>query len=405
MTEIYLDNAATTRVFDEVTDLVAACMREDYGNPSSMHMKGVTAERYLREARETLARLLKVNEKELIFTSGGTESNNMALIGGVLANPRLGKHIISTRIEHPSVYMPIMHLEQLGYEVTWLPVGRTGLVDLDALAAAVRPDTVLVSVMCVNNEIGTIQPIEDVVRIVREKNSNTLIHMDAIQAFAKLPLYPERLGIDLMSASGHKFHGPKGTGFLWIRDKVKVQPLILGGGQQKAMRSGTDNVPGTAGMARAAMLEMKDLESKCDALYEKRDAFVRGLLDLPGVRINGGISRGSLKMPEDITACAAPHVVSASFEDIRAEVLLHALEERGIYVSSGSACASNHPQISGTLKAIGVEKRFLDATIRFSFSFDTTEEELKTCLEALAQLLPVLRRYVPGGRKKGGRRV
>ena len=295
------------------------------------------------------------------------------------------------------------YLEQRGFDVTYVDVDEYGVVKMDELRAAIRPDTILISVMFANNEIGTLQPIGEIGALARERG--ILFHTDAVQAFGQVPIDVDALHIDMLSASGHKFHGPKGTGFLWIRDKVKVQPLILGGGQQKAMRSGTDNVPGTAGMARAAMLEMKDLESKCDALYEKRDAFVRGLLDLPGVRINGGISRGSLKMPEDITACAAPHVVSASFEDIRAEVLLHALEERGIYVSSGSACASNHPQISGTLKAIGVEKRFLDATIRFSFSFDTTEEELKTCLEALAQLLPVLRRYVPGGRKKGGRRV
>ncbi len=402
---IYMDNAATTRVYDEVIDLVSQVMHSDYGNPSSLHMKGVEAERYIRYAKETFAKLLKVDEKELIFTSGGTESNNMALIGGTMANMRAGKHMITTRIEHASVYQPMMYLENMGFEVTWLPVNAQGIIDLDALREAVRPDTILVSIMCVNNEIGTIQPLEDAAAIIKAANPSTLIHVDAIQGFGKMVLHPKKIGIDMLSISGHKFHGPKGTGLLWVRDKVKVQPLILGGGQQKAMRSGTENVPGIAGMAKAAELELTNFEEKLQRLYDLHTYFIEEIEKLDGVIVNGGRTRGGLRMPEDRMACAAPHIVSVSFRDIRAEVLLHALEDAGIYVSSGSACSSNHPAVSGTLKAIGVKKQYLDATIRFSFSFDTTKEDMDGCITALAGLLPVLRRYTPGGRKKGGRRV
>lgn len=403
--EIYMDNAATTRVYKDVIDMAGTVMQSDYGNPSSLHMKGVEAERYIRYARETFAKILKVDERELIFTSGGTESNNMALIGAAMANRRAGQHIITTRIEHASVYEPVMYLERQGFEVTWLPVDSHGIVSLQALKEAVRPDTILVSIMCVNNEIGTIQPLEEAAAIVKACNPAALLHVDAIQGFGKMILHPKRVGIDLMSISGHKFHGPKGTGLLWVRDKVKVQPLILGGGQQKAMRSGTENVPGVAGMAKAAELEYTDFEKKLQRLYELRSYFIEEVEKLEGTVVNGGRTRGSLRMPEDLEACAAPHVVSVSFADIRAEVLLHALEEAGIYVSSGSACSSNHPAISGTLKAIGVQKQYLDATLRFSFSFDTTREEIDECMVQLARLLPMLRRYTPGGRKKGGRRV
>ena len=300
-----------------------------------------------------------------------------------------------------------MFLEQMGFEVTWLPVNAYGLVDLDALREAIRPDTILVSMMCVNNEIGTIEPIADAAAIVKECNPNTLFHVDAIQGFGKVVLHPKRIGIDMLSVSGHKIHGPKGTGFLWVRDRVKVQPLMLGGGHQKGMRSGTENVPGVAGMAKAAEIEYTDFENKLEYLYGIRSYFIEEIEKLEGTVVNGGKSRGSLNRPaeDQQDACAAPHVVSVSFQDIRAEVLLHALEETHVYVSSGSACSSNHPAISGTLKAIGVEKRYLDATVRFSFSFDTTKEEIDECVAQLSRLLPMLRRYTPGGRKKGGKRV
>lgn len=391
--EAYFDNAATTRVYDSVCQVMLDAMRTDFGNPSSLHMKGVAAEHYIKGARETIAKVLKVEEKEITFTSGGTESNNMALIGGALANQRAGKHLITTRIEHASVYNPMFYLESLGFEVTYLPVDSQGTVDLDALANALRPDTILVSIMCVNNEIGTIQPLDKIGKLIKAKNPGTLFHVDAIQGFGKMYLYPKKLGIDMLSVSGHKLHGPKGVGFIYIKDRVKVRPLILGGGQQKDMRSGTENVPGVAGLGQAVAEVFDGLGEKLDRLYGLRDYFIENVTRIPQVQVNGFTRR------QEGFAGPAPHIVSVSFANVRAEVLLHALEERGIYVSSGSACSSNHPAVSGTLKAIGVEKKLLDATIRFSFSFDTTREELDYCLEALTEIVPMLRRFTPGGRK------
>lgn len=285
--EIYLDNAATTRAYESVCQIMVKTMRQDYGNPSALHMKGVEAEHYVKNARQYIARTLKIGEKELIFTSGGTESNNMAIIGGAMANCRAGKHLITTGIEHASVYNPMMYLESQGYEVTYLPVDSTGTVRLDALEKAIREDTILVSVMCVNNEIGTIQPLDKIGRLIKEKNPKTLFHVDAIQGFGKMRLWPSKLGIDLLSASGHKLHGPKGVGFLYIKDRVKVHPLILGGGQQKDMRSGTENVPGIAGFGQAVEEVFENLEEKLDQLYSLRDYFIQRVCELDGVVING----------------------------------------------------------------------------------------------------------------------
>ena len=390
--EAYLDNAATTRVYDDVCRVMMEAMGQNYGNPSSLHMKGVEAENYIRDAKRIFAKILKVNEKEIYFTSGGTESNNTALIGAAMANRRRGKHIITTSIEHASVYNPLIYLESQGFEVTYLPVDHFGVVDLEALKGALREDTILVSVMCVNNEIGTIEPLDQIGKIVKDYNSDILFHVDAIQGFGKMYIYPARLKADMLSISGHKLHGPKGVGVLYIKDKVKVHPLILGGGQQKDMRSGTENVPGIAGIARAAADVYENFDEKIKRLYGVRRDFIAKMKTIEGVYINGyedvtdmGFSKG-----------CAPHVVSASFERIRAEVLLHALEEKGVYVSSGSACSSNHPAISGTLKAIGVGKKYLDATIRFSFCLETTEVETDYCIQCLKELVPVLRRYTRG---------
>lgn len=394
--EIYLDNAATTRVYPSVCERMVEVMVGDFGNPSSLHMKGFTAEQYVKEAKKTIASALKVDVKELVFTSGGTESNNMAIIGTAMANKRRGNHLITTSIEHASVYNPFIWLEEQGFEVTYLPVDNHGVVSLDALEKALRDDTILVSIMAVNNEIGTIQPLDEIGAMIKKKNSQILFHVDAIQGFGKIEIYPTRWHIDLLSVSGHKLHGPKGVGFLYIKDKVKVRPLILGGGQQKDMRSGTENVPGIAGLGEAVRCVFENFSEKQSRLYELREMFVNHLEQMDGVKVNGYAHRVSDK---NLHQGPAPHVISASFESIRAEVLLHALEERGIYVSSGSACSSNHPAISGTLKAIGVEKKYLDATIRFSLCYDTTEEELKECLEVLGALLPMLRRFTRGGRR------
>ena len=380
--EAYFDNSATTRCSDAAVALMQQVLLEDYGNPSSLHMKGVVAEKYIKTATEQIARILKVAEKEIVFTSGGTESNNLALIGVALANQRTGKHIITTSIEHASVYNPLIFLEEQGFEVTYLPVDAQGAISLEALAEAVRGDTILVSLMHVNNEIGTIEPIEDAAKFIHEKNPKTLIHVDAIQSFGKLRIYPKRMGIDLLSVSGHKIHGPKGVGFLYVKDKTKIRPIIHGGGQQKNMRSGTENVAGIAGLGAAAEELYQDFDEKIERLYELREYLVAGMQALEGTTVNGADGRN-----------AAPHIVSVSFAGIRAEVLLHALEERGIYVSTGSACSSNHPAISGTLKAIGVKPELLDSTVRFSLSVESTRDEADYVLEQLAELLPMLRRF------------
>lgn len=380
--EAYFDNSATTRCSDSVVALMQQVLLADYGNPSSLHMKGVVAEKYIKTATEQIARTLKVEGKEIIFTSGGTESNNLALIGVALANQRAGKHIITTSIEHASVYNPLIFLEEQGFEVTYLPVDGKGVISLEALKEAVREDTILVSLMHVNNEIGTIEPVEEAAKLIREKNPRTLIHVDAIQSFGKLRIYPKRMGIDLLSVSGHKIHGPKGVGFLYVKDKTKIKPIIHGGGQQKNMRSGTENVAGIAGLGEAVEELYRDFDEKIDRLYELREYLVAGMKQLEGTTINGAEGRD-----------AAPHIVSVSFSGIRAEVLLHALEERGIYVSTGSACSSNHPAISGTLKAIGVKPELLDSTVRFSLSVESTREEADYVLEQLSELLPMLRRF------------
>lgn len=381
--EAYLDNSATTRCSAKAAEMVMKVMREDFGNPSALHTKGVEAEHYVKEARAFFAKNLKVDEKEICFTSGGTESNNLALIGTAMANRRAGNHLITTSVEHASVDNTMKYLEEQGFRVTYLPVDEYGVVSLDALKEALCPETILVSVMYVNNEVGAVQPVDEIARIVKEHNPNTIFHVDAIQAYGKYRIYPKKEGIDLLSVSGHKIHGPKGTGFLYVNSKVKIHSIVFGGGQQKGLRSGTENVPGIAGMAEAAAECYENLEEKIDRLYALKDRFVSQVSALEGTKVNGHTGRDS-----------APQIVSVSFRDVRSEVLLHALEEKGIYVSAGSACSSNKPSVSRTLKNMEIDKELLGSTLRFSFCFDTTEEEIDYCIKELGELLPVLRRYV-----------
>ncbi len=388
--QAYLDNSATTRPFDDVRELMRTIEDKTYGNPSSMHTMGVLAENHVKEASETLAGILKVKEKEICFTSGGTESDNLALRGCARANSRAGKHLITTRIEHPAVLQTMKHLEEEGFEVTYLDVDGNGVLHPETLEKALRSDTILVSVMHVNNEIGSVQPIEELARLTKAYAPSILFHTDAVQSFGKFMIHPKRMGIDLLSVSAHKIHGPKGIGFLYVDEHVKIAPILYGGGQQKGLRSGTENVAAIAGMAKAAELEYKDLQSKTENLYALKEDFIRRLLTLEAVTVNG-LGEGS-GLPERIRA-SAPHIVSASFDKVRSEVLLHALEEQGVYVSAGSACASNKPAVSETLKAIGVKKDLLDSTIRFSFSTDTTKEELDHAFESLSRILSMLRKY------------
>ena len=380
--EVYFDNAATTRVAPEVAELMRKIMEEDYGNPSSRHVMGMRAENYVRHAAEQVAATLKVKPSEILFTSGGTESDNLALIGTALRRQKRGRHIISLGIEHEAIYKTLEFLEEQGFRVTFLPVDEKGHPDLGALEAAICPDTILVSIMYVNNEIGSIEPIGEIGRIVKEKNPECYFHTDAIQAYGKLTIRPKKERIDLLSVSGHKLHGPKGVGFLYIDEHVRLHPIIFGGGQQKDMRSGTENVPGIAGMGLAAELYYREHEKKTEKLLAVKDRLFERLSAMEGVRINS--EPGSL---------SAPQILSASFSGVRAEVLLHALEEKGVYVSSGSACSSNHPAVSGTLKGIGLPRELLDSTLRFSFGLFNTPEEADYCADCLEELLPVLRRF------------
>lgn len=381
--ECYMDNSATTPCFEEVADAVREEMTTVYGNPSSMHLKGLEAEKKIKASAALIASTLKVKEKEIVFTSGGTEADNLALIGVARAYRRKGKHIITTEIEHAAIRSTASFLEEEGYEITYLPVDSCGIVNLDVLENSVREDTILVSVMGVNNEIGTVEPLERIVKVVKEKNPETIIHVDAVQAYGKIPLFPSKIGVDMLSVSGHKIHGPKGIGFLYVSEKVRIKPIIHGGGQQKNLRSGTENVCGIMGIGAAVTKVFGSFDEDVERMRSIRHHMIERINTIDGVKINGADEEHS-----------APHIISVSVDKVRAEVLLHALEEKGVYVSAGSACSSNKPQVSATLTAIGVDKKYLDSTIRFSLSVLTTMEEGDYAIDCLEQVLDVLRKYI-----------
>lgn len=382
--ETYLDNAATTRVAKEVKALMIKLMDEDYGNPSSLHHKGVVAENYIKEARNIIAKSLKVNEKEIIFTSGGTESNNLALIGAAMANKRAGNHIITTAIEHASILSTVQFLKDIGFSISFLSVDKEGHINLDELKELICDDTILVSTMYVNNEIGALEPVSEISKIIKTKNPNIIYHVDAIQAYGKYVINPKKQGIDMLSVSGHKINGPKGTGFLYVSEKTKIKPIIYGGGQQKGMRSGTENVPGFAGLGEAVRVCYNDFENKVTKLYELKDYLIDKLEEMDNVKIHSAKGKGG-----------APHIVNASFIGVRSEVMLHKLEEKNIYVSAGSACSSNKQKsVSATLRGIGLKKEESDSAIRFSFCFDTTKEQVDYALNTINDNILELRKFV-----------
>ncbi len=380
--EVYLDNSATTRCFGEVAELMTKIMCEDYGNPSSLHRKGVQAEQYIRYAKETIAKNLKVNEKEIFFTSGGTESDNLALRGCAYANCRVGRHLITTQIEHPAILQTMKQLEEEGFRVTYLPVDEKGCIRPEDLQRAITGETILVSIMHTNNEVGSLQPIEEAGALIKRMNPRILFHVDAVQGYGKFRILPKKMHIDLLSVSGHKIHGPKGIGFLYVDEKVKIKPILFGGGQQNGLRSGTENVPAIAGLAKAIEIVYSNLDREVEELYRIKEAFVEGVKQIPDVFVNGHSGRDG-----------APHVVSVSFQGVRSEVLLHALEDKGVYVSAGSACSAHKPQPSATLQAMGIDKELLGSTIRFSFSVFTTMDEISYTLQCLYDIIPVLRRF------------
>lgn len=389
--ESYLDNSATTRVFPEVVELMTKIMLEDFGNPSSMHLKGVEAEKYVLEATKRIAKTLKVQDKEIFFTSGGTESDNMAILGVVEANKRAGKHIITTKIEHAAVSNTMAYLEKEGYEVSYLSVDSMGRISLEELESLIRPDTILVSIMYVNNEVGSLQPISESGALIKKKNPNTVFHVDAIQAFGKVEILPKKSNIDVLAVSGHKIHGPKGVGFIYINEKIKIKPITYGGGQQKGMRSGTLNVPGIAGVGLAAKMITKDLQAEREQLFELKNFFFKEASKIDSVKING------CKMDENgefLVKETAPHIMNISVDGLRSEVMLHALEERGVYVSAGSACSTHTKKVSSTLKSMGATPSMMDGALRVSMSMFTTKEELEYALKNLKEVIEIYGRFI-----------
>ncbi|MBR6171704.1 MAG: cysteine desulfurase [Eubacterium sp.] len=379
--EAYFDNSATTRVYPEVAGKMAEIMVSDYGNPSSMHAVGLRAEHLIKDATAQIAGSLHALPEEIIFTSGGTESNNMAIIGTALAKRRQGMHIISTNIEHPSVSEPLAFLEKEGFTVTRLPVNEKGIVTAEQVAEAIREDTILVSVMMVNNEIGSVFPVSEIEKAVHGKNPKIYFHTDAVQGYEKLRINLKEVKADLLSVSGHKLHGPKGIGFLYVRKGTLLRPIIYGGGQQKGMRSGTENVASIAGLGMAVKRAEEEFEERTAHLVYLRDRLIRGMTALPGVTDH---------------SMGAPHIVSLSFTGVRSEVMLHSLEAEGIYVSAGSACSTNKKRESSVLTAIGLTQEERESTLRFSLCGENTEEEADYAIETVNRLLPMLRHYTRG---------
>lgn len=363
---IYLDNAATTRAWPEVAAAMVQALREGYGNPSSLHGLGLEAERAVEAARRQIAALLQVSPEELIFTSGGTEANHLAIKGAARALVRRGRHVVTTEVEHASVQNAVADLAAEGYEYTRVSADRRGRVEAAAVLAAVRPDTTLVSVMAANNEVGTLQPVDEIARGLRRRNEFALLHVDGVQAFGKIPLFPGEARIDLYTVSGHKIHGPKGIGALYVRPGVRLVPLFGGGEQEQGLRAGTANVPGIVGMGVAAARAGAPSEN-AHRLRLLRDALVGSIrAGWPDAVVNG-----------DEGDQAAPHIASIAFPGLAAEVLLHALEAEGVYVSTGSACSARQG-ISPVLKAIGLPERLARGTLRFSVSLETRPDEVET---------------------------
>lgn len=379
---VYLDNSATTKQYDAVTEKMIQYMKEDFGNPSSLHRLGITAEKAIKTARKNVADAVGVRDDEITFTSGGTEADNTALLGTVSARKRRGKKIITTRIEHPAILETTNKLENLGFEVEYLEVNEKGLVDIKELQKSLSQDTIMISIMGVNNEVGTIEPIKEIVEIKNEYNKNNgtdiLFHTDAVQALGKLPLIKN--GVDLISVSAHKIHGPKGIGALYIRKGLNIQPYIIGGGQEKHMRSGTENVPAIVGFGEAAKISKENFDNRIRAMSQARNFLLEGIkTEINDIKINS-VEKDSLNW-ESGMCCSS--VLSVSFLGTRAEVLLHSLEQADIYVSTGSACSSNKKGQSHVLKALGLKDKEIEGTIRFSFCEFNTIKEMEYVLENL----------------------
>lgn len=377
MREIYLDNSATTRPLPEVVEAMVQTLTDNYGNPSSLHNKGLKAEKILKAARRKIAAKLAVSPEEIIFTSGGTESNNLAIKGIAYQYQNRGRHLVTTEVEHPSVLESFLALEEEGFEVTFLEADRYGRISLDDLRDSITPETILASIIHVNNELGTIHPLAEIGTIIKEKNPNTFFHTDCIQSFGKMLVQPARSMVDLLSISGHKIHGPKGIGVLYKRKGIELRALQTGGGQENGYRCGTENIPGIAGLIPAldALPDYTEENPYNQELDRLKNHFIRGLEKIDRKVI--------INSPED----GAPHILNISFPGIKGEVLIHSLEAEGVYVSTGSACHSKSREKSHVLRAIGLPMEQIDGTIRVSFSTYNTIEELDYALASLAKQL------------------
>lgn len=377
---IYLDNSATTKPYPEVLKTYETVAQNYFANPSSIHGKGEEAERLLKQARKIAANLLNVNEKEIVFTSGGTEGDNMAVKGTAFYYQTRGKHLITTEVEHPAVFDAFKQLESLGFEVTYLPANQNGQVSVDDLKKAIRPDTILVSMIHVNNELGTIQPVEEAGRLLSDYPT-IQFHVDDVQGVTKVPLNLNKSGIDLCTISGHKFHGPRGTGILYVREGANLMPLMSGGDQENGLRSGTENVPAIVAMTKALRLSFDAAKTGISKMTELNKMLRAGLQTIEGITIN---------TPEK--TYAAPHIVNFSVEGVKPEVLIHALEQKDIYVSTKSACSSKEGGASRTLLAAGIPEKQAEQAIRISLSFDTSEQDIKETVKAIAEIVPDLRK-------------
>lgn len=376
--EIYLDNSATTRPYDEVVQYIAEVSRSYYGNPSSLHTKGIEAENLIKKARLQTANVLRADSKEIYFTSGGTESNNLAVLGYLRANPRAGKHIITSEIEHPSVLEVFKHLASEGFRVDYIPVDTRGTIRLEALSNAVDSETALMSFILANNEVGAIQPVSEIVKIRKELCPSAVIHIDAVQAFGKIPIYPAGMNIELLSMSSHKIHGPKGIGALYVKKGVRIKPILFGGGQETALRSGTENVPGICGFGLAAETTASAMEDNLTKVSGLKEFFIG--------KIKENFEDAVINSSDE----ALPYIINVSFPNLKSEVLLHHLEQKGIFVSTGSACSSHKSSQSHVLKAMGVSAKYIDGAIRFSLSAQNTPEELDTTINSLKEIIPVI---------------
>lgn len=375
---IYLDNSATTRPFDEVIDKMSACMREEYFNPSAVYAPAMLAGRILTETREAIASQLGGRVK-VVFTSGGTEADNLALLGTARALRGRKGHFITTKVEHPAILETAAELERLGHSVTYIGVDEEGTVDVDALVDAVREDTALVNVMQVNNEVGAVMPIEEISRRVKEKNPRTLIHVDGVQGFMRVPMHMNRMGVDLYSLSGHKIHGPKGIGALAMSDRARPLCIAFGGGQENGLRSGTENVPGIAGLGQAVRAFAR-LDDPASDMMELKMRLRDGILQaVPDAKVNGPTG-------------GAPHILNVTFP-VKGEVLLHALEGAGILCSTGSACASHKKSASHVLTAMGVPDKEIDGALRFSLCPMNTPEEIDETVAQIRKSVEMLRAF------------